>query len=135
MVECAGFQIGADPKMRSNRRHRRVMLEQCRSPRRGSGGLADACRAMEPEHTSALSNGAVSENHDDWCCVQDISHAGFFTTAREDLQPGTVLHFSDLGRAAVTALREFKAAGGTFSTLKLPADPPGMARETRSLHP
>lgn len=122
MVDCGGFQIGADPRMRSNRRHYRVMIEGCRKPRRANGASADMCQVMEPRHTSYLRHGATSENHDDWCCIQDMAYAGFFTVSAEDIEPSAVLHFSDLGRAAATALREFKAAGGTFSAFELPAD-------------
>lgn len=121
MVDCGGFQVGADPRMRSNRRNYRVMIEGCRKPRRPRDASADMCQVMEPRHTSFLRHGATSENHDDWCCIQDMAYAGFFTVFAEDIEPGVVLHFSDLGRAAATALREFKSVGGSFSTFELPA--------------
>lgn len=43
MVEMAGFQVGADPRMTANRRHYRVMAEQCPRPKPpGSSGDGDA---------------------------------------------------------------------------------------------
>lgn len=122
MVDCAGFQVGADARMRANRRHFRLMadmVEGCRKPKRTGGASWQMAVVMEPKHTSRLRNGAVSENHDDWCCIQDLAAAGVFSdgtspVGQDAVEPGVVLHLSDLGRKLATELREFKAAGGRF---------------------
>ena len=115
MVEHAGFQIGSDARMKSNRRNFRVMREQCPRPKRTNhafGGIV-----MNPEHSSVLRN-AASVNHDDWCCVQDMAAAGLFIES--DCQPGVVLRLSEYGAHVVNALREHKRVGGSYTTFKCP---------------
>ena len=113
MVDCGGFQVGSDPRMRSNRRHFRVMHEECPRPKRatrGAGGVA-----MNAEHGTRLNDGCVVANHDDWMCVQDMAAAGLFTVGADEVQPGQTLHLSSRGQDVVAALRAHKAAGGNFA--------------------
>lgn len=115
MVDCAaGFEVGLDPRMRANRRNFRVLLEGRRSPRRPSSTSWKMARTMDPKHTSFLKLGATSEDHDDWSCLQDMAAAGLFTDKADCVEPGNMLHLSDLGKRFVTELREFKASGGSF---------------------
>lgn len=125
MVECAGFEVGVDPRMRSNRRTFRMLMQTNKSPRRAGSNSWQLARAMEPQHTSFLKHGATSEGHDDWCCLQDMASAGLFTDGDDCVEPGNVLHLSDLGRRFVVALREHKAAGGQFGDFT----PPPALRE------
>ncbi|AXQ69283.1 hypothetical protein HOU02_gp442 [Caulobacter phage CcrBL9] len=121
MVDCQGFQVGYDARMRQGRQHFRVMHEQCRRPRRVNGGHDGA--VMKPEFGSRLNNGTFIENHDDWHCVQDMVHAGLMGVRRRDLilplieemEPGEVLHLTPLGQEVAGRLRAHKAAGGNFS--------------------
>jgi hypothetical protein len=50
-VDCNGFQIGLDARMRSNRRNFRVMTEQCPSPKR-IGANPGMAIVMSPEHAT-----------------------------------------------------------------------------------
>lgn len=119
VVECAGFQVGADPRMKANRRNFRVMHAQFPRPRRArQNNVAFNGMAMRPEHATRLADGTAVENHDDWCCLQDMCAAGLFTASPEDVEPGAVLHLSKEGAALAASLREHKAAGGTFSTFR-----------------
>lgn len=113
MTECAGFQVGQDGRMRSNRRHYRVMAEAPR-PRRPSHPHVGV--VMAPEHGSRLKDGTVVANHDDWCCLQDMAQEGVFTDGPDAVQPGATLHFSAKGKALADGLREHKQQGGKFAT-------------------
>lgn len=119
MVDCGGFEVGVDPRMRSNRRNFRVLMDGNRKPRRPGSSRWQMAVAMEPKHSSYLKNGATSENHDDWCCVQDMVGAGLVTG---DVEPGAVLHLSPLGQRFVVQLREFKATGGNFAEFVPPPE-------------
>ena len=124
-VENKGFQVGQDPRMKTNRRHARV-LAACPRPRRTAGGAA-LCMVMSPEHATRLKDGTQVPNHDDWMCVQDFVGEGLFAIGSE-VEPKQVLALSERGNALAAALRAHKASGGSFSTfdpanLDLPAPP------------
>ena len=121
MTDCAGFEVGLDPRMRSNRHNYRIMFPRAarRPARLGQTAAAQALAiAMKPEHTSRLSGGAVSTNHDDWSCIQDMAAAGLLTVDPSGVEPGEVLHWSDAGRALAAELRAHKAAGGNCSVFQ-----------------
>ncbi len=112
MVECGGFEIGADARMRSNRRNFRVMSKQCPRPKRPGGRSLGLI--MEVSDGSILRDGTKVPGHDDWMCLQDMAAAGFFTVGPDDIEPRAVLHLSELGAAVIAQLRAHKAADGTF---------------------
>jgi len=115
MVECAGFEIGLDCRMRSDRRNFRVMSQQCPHPKRaGNHSVSLRAVVMSPEHTSRLKTG-TTENHDDWCCVQDMAAEGLFSVGPDAIEPGVTLHLSPKGSRIVSALRVHKAKGGKFA--------------------
>lgn len=118
MVDSAGFQVGADPHMRSNRRNFRVMQQQCRRPKRARGSSPDLCVVMEEKYSTILSDGSTIIGHDDWSCIQDMAEAGFFTVGPDGVEPAETLHLSDLGRNVANALREFKSDGGKYGDFK-----------------
>jgi hypothetical protein len=127
MVECGGFQIGFDVRMRQNRRNYRVMREMCRKPKRARQGPDCGCM-WEPKYSTVLADKSVVEGHDDWSCIQDCAEAGFFTVgeqiARADrVEPGVILHLSPLGRATVEGIRAHKAAGGNFGNFRFKGTP------------
>lgn len=112
LTDCAGFQVGFDPRMRQNRRHFRVMSMECPKPRRTNNpgnGIP-----MDPKYGSRLGDGSFIEGHDDWMCVQDMAEEGFFE-GNPNPQPGVVLKLSSRGRLMADNLRRHKANGGTFS--------------------
>lgn len=118
MVECAGFQVGLDPRMRSSRRHVRVMNSECPRPKRPVSlqrSLMTAM-AMDTSHGTRLKDGRQVPGHDDWSCVQDMAEVGLFDCLSESVKPGVVINLSELGRRVVNALREHKAGGGNFAT-------------------
>ena len=121
MVECGGFQVGSDARMRSNRRNFRVM-GQCPKPSRPNG-RATLAMTMRPEHGTRLANGQVLENHDDWACLQDLANEWLFTCVANDIEPGAIVHLSERGRALCDALRAHKASGGTFGAFVPPVLP------------
>lgn len=116
LVDCAGFQVGADPRMRSNRAHFRVMRQQYPRPKRatistiGSMGVA----MDEQAHGTRLKDGTIVAKHDDWCCLQDMAHEGFFTCRPDGIEPGATIDFSRKGAKVANELREHKARGGNF---------------------
>lgn len=116
MTECKSFQVGADGRMRSNRRNFRVMAQYCPAPKRPTRTAPGI--PMQDVHGTVLNTGTQVPNHDDWCCVQDMAAEGLFTVGPEGVEPGELLHFSDKGYALVHALRRHKAEGGSFSTFK-----------------
>lgn len=115
MVDAGGFQVGSDPRMRSNRRHFRVMHQECPKPKRPTKDWALGV-VMDASHGTVLKDGSSVANHDDWMCVQDMAAEGLFTTDVDGVQPGETLHLSARGLALAAALRAHKAAGGTFAS-------------------
>lgn len=116
MVDHAGFQVGRDARMRSNRRNFRVMSEDCPFPKRTDNSVAKLAISMKPEHATILKDGSKVPSHDDWCCIQDMAALGFFKCNVEDIEPGVILSFSPLGEAIVDELRKHKREGGTYAT-------------------
>lgn len=123
MVDCHGFQVGNDPRMRSNRRNYRVMREQCYAPKRTGVPPRECGVVMAPEHGSRLNDGTVVDGHDDWSCVQDMAKAGLLLVEEgsawsladpEDIEPGVVVRLSARGMEIATALRAHKTSGGSF---------------------
>lgn len=114
MVEMAGFQVGADPRMSANRRHYRLLDEQCPRPNRPSHPVRPGM-VMRPEWATRLADGSQPDpRHDDWCCVQDFAAAGLFRVGPEKVEPGATLTFSEDGLALAAALRKHKAGGGQY---------------------
>jgi hypothetical protein len=120
-TDCAGFQVGSDARMRTNRRHFRVM-QDCLKPRRAkAGGIG---LVMDPvAHATRLNDGQTVEGHDDWNCVQDLANEGLFNLDASGVEPGITLHLSTKGQAWCAKLRSHKQAGGTYSTVNI-ADMP-----------
>jgi len=118
-VECGGFQVGFDGRMRQGRRNFRVMPQECPKPKRFDKcpRLQDA-EPMEHEHGTRLNDGTVVEGHDDWCCIQDMAMDGLFTTKLISVEPGKILHLSKIGWNIVNALRKHKAEGGSFASFQ-----------------
>lgn len=115
MTDCGGFQLGYDPRMRSTRRNLRVMLEQCKNPRR-TGGRLPAARGPGPtEAATRLQGGQEVTGHDDWSCLQDMAAVGLLDTHPDKLEPGVTVRFSPKGSAWVSALRTYKQQGGQFA--------------------
>lgn len=131
-VENAGFQVGSDPRMKTNRRHTRV-LAACPRPKRTAGFTLGV--VMEPEHATRLKDGTQIPNHDDWACLQDFVGAGLFQHGAE-VEPKKVLKLSERGLALTAALRAHKADGGSFATfdpmgLELPEPPRAPVKRVR----
>lgn len=113
IVDCAGFQVGADPRMRSNRRHFRVMHEECPRPKRF--GKTAMGVVMNAEHGTRLKDGSTVPNHDDWMCIQDMAAEGFFTVGPDEIEPGVTISLSKKGMAFAESLRRHKSNGGVFA--------------------
>lgn len=131
-VENAGFQVGQDPRMKTNRRHSRV-LQACPRPRRTAGFTLGV--VMSPEHATRLKDGTQVDGHDDWACLQDFVGEGLFEYGSE-VEPKKVLRLSERGLALTAALRAHKANGGSYSDftaegLELPEAP---ARPVKRVH-
>lgn len=109
-VDHGGFQVGVDARMKTNRRHARVLMA-CPRPKRSAP--ATMAQVMAPEHATRLRDGTVVPQHDDWACVQDFVGEGLFADGAE-VEPGAVLRLSERGLALAAALRAHKAAGGQF---------------------
>lgn len=116
MVDNAGFQVGRDARMRSNRRNFRVMSEDCPFPKRTDSNAAKLAISMRPEHATILKDGTKVPSHDDWCCIQDMAALGFFKCNADNIEPGVILNFSPLGEAIADELRKHKRDGGTYAT-------------------
>lgn len=145
MVEHEGrFQVGWDPRMRQNRRHFRIMWEQCPKPLRtkadssqDSGPIRGV--VMDSDHATRLADGSRVDKHDDWACVQDMAQAGLFLAAdgvgpltMADVEPGVILRLSERGAALCDALRAHKRTpGGRFATFR--PGPDLMVRATESV--
>lgn len=119
MVDCGGFQIGLDARMKTNRRNFRVFQERCPTPKRP--WPKQMAISMRPEHATRLKDGAQIDSHDDWACLQDMAAAGFFNEFPKDINVGTTVTFSDKGRTIVNALRAHKANGGQFAQFEVAA--------------
>ena len=115
-----GFQVGYDPRMTHNRRNFRVMIEQCRHPKR-SGSTNLVGPVMEERYSTRINEGGKSvmvRGHDDWASVQDAAAAGLFTVDADGVEPGAYLKFSALGEKVVEALSKHKRDGASFATFK-----------------
>lgn len=114
MTDCAGFEMGSDPRMRANRRNTRVMAAVPRPKR-----VRNASAAMHPGGPSiagtCLKDGQTVAGHDDWNCVEDMARVGLFNLGPLGLAPGKVLKLSRLGQAVVARLRAHKQGGGQFA--------------------
>jgi hypothetical protein len=121
MVDCAGFQVGHDGRMKTNRRHFRVMSSECPQPKRPGRSTSAMAVVMRPEHATKIKDGTVIDGHDDWMCVQDMAAEGLFTVGPDDVEPGVVLHFSERGKDIAAALRQHKADGKNFASFEAPA--------------
>jgi hypothetical protein len=117
MVECGGFQVGYDYRMKTNRRHSRVMQE-CPFPKRPTRSIGRGV-VMKPENATKLSDGQIVEDHDDWCCVQDMADYGFFNLQPDDIDPGVTLLFSPYGQNVALELRKHKLNGGSFGDFNI----------------
>ncbi len=119
MVDCGGFQVGCDARMRQGRRHYRVMREMCMNPKRISG-RSSAATVMDLKYSTVLKDGTMVQGHDDWHCVQDMANAGWLHVdgyaSADAVEPGAILHLTALGRTVADQLRAHKAAGGTFAS-------------------
>jgi hypothetical protein len=119
-TDCVGFQVGNDPRMRSNRRNFRVM-QACMKPRRAQcGGVGIV---MDLAHSSRLADGDVVSGHDDWNCLQDMANEGLFNLDASGVEPGITLHLSAKGQAWCASLRAHKQAGGTYSNVNVSTMP------------
>jgi hypothetical protein len=120
MTDLAGFQVGADPRMKSNRRNFRVMSQQCAKPKRASNQGCAMALVMEPQHATKLNDGQQIPNHDDWACVQDMAAEGLFVQAPHEVEPRVILQFSEKGNKIANALREFRRGGGKMADFRWP---------------
>lgn len=118
MVECSGFQVGRDARMKSNRRNFRVMGQECPKPKRPGDNVSMFAQPMEREHATKLNNGQQVANHDDWFCVQDMAAEGLFNQAPDDIQPGVVLSLSAKGVQTVNLLRDHQRNGGQLAQFR-----------------
>jgi hypothetical protein len=113
MVECGGFQIGFDGRMRQCRHNFRVMREECNNPKRPRRcGIGIP---MEPKYSTILADGSVVDGHDDWHCIQDMVENGLLSG---ECQPGETLHLTELGKSFVAQLRDHKRKGGTYKNFR-----------------
>lgn len=122
LVDCGGFQVGLDARMRQNRRNFRVMMKECPRPKRtGLAGMSQSgAIPMDPEHGTRLQDGTVLEWSDDWSCVQDMAAAGYFTCGPDAVEPKVILHLSEKGQAICARLRQHKANGGNWRNFQAP---------------
>lgn len=108
-IECKltddnGYSVRFDARMRQNRRHFRIL------PGGGLHGIP-----MPVGEGSRLADGTFLRGHDDWNCIQDMLHLGWFEGTDEDWDAGMKLKLTPIGVAATAALRNHKMSGGTFS--------------------
>lgn len=128
MVDCGGFEVGLDARMRSNRRNYQVMAQQNPAPRRpGNANPGRHAVVMRVEHGTRLNNQQTVENHDDWSCIQDMAAAGLLNKTVDKVEPRAKLAFSSMGRAISSALRDHKTHGGRYANFK----PPQIEVQTR----
>ncbi len=112
MVEYGECQVDLDPRMRTNRKHYRLLAER-KHLARHVGTKWRLAQAMRPEHGSRISGGRVVTNHDDWDCVEDLIAAGLLMAKSPHNRP--TLYLTPLGDRVAAALREHKRRGGTWS--------------------
>ena len=69
MVEMAGFQVGADPRMTANRRHYRVLAEQCPRPNIGCATTLPRCHhtMCRPYHRPRVGMPRLSTHTPNMC--------------------------------------------------------------------
>jgi hypothetical protein len=130
MVECGGFQVGADVRMKAGRRNFRVMAQGCSKPKRSGFKNSAFASVMELSQSTKLNNGQVVTGHDDWSCIQDMAAEGLFQQGPEDVEPGVVLTLSEKGNLIVNALREFKRNKGQYGQFRWPDVPAVTATAT-----
>lgn len=118
MMDCGGFEIGLDARMKTNRRNFRVFQEQCPTPKRP--WPKQMAISMRPEHATRLKDGTQIDSHDDWACLQDMAASGFFNEPPGDIDVGATVTLSDKGRTIVNALRAHKSNGGHFANFLSP---------------
>lgn len=122
MVDCGGFQVGLDARMRHHRRHYRVMSELCKRPMR-AGGNRSMPIVMDPEkHRTRLNDGSEVAKHDDWSCIQDMAAEGLFTVPADEIEPGVVLRLSPLGQKVAQWVRAQKMAEVSFGQMRAHRD-------------
>lgn len=119
VVDCQGFHVGYDPRMRTMRRNYRLLLDQGNA-KRATKTVASAFNPrpiLGTEYPTRLKGGVLLERHDDWDCVIDMIAAGIFTFQDVDEDPplGKTLVFSKKGRTIANELRDHKARGGKFA--------------------
>lgn len=120
MMECGGFQVGYDARMRQGRRNYRVMQEECRRPSRPTSGGHGV--VMEAKYSTVLKDGSVEVGHDDWSCVQDMVVAGLMGIKEGDkivtdvtlMEPSAVLHLTEEGQRLSNQVRAHKRGGGSW---------------------
>lgn len=120
MVDCAGFQVGTDARMKTGRRNWRVMAEGCASPKRAGRATNALSMVMTEEQSTKLNNGQRVSGHDDWSCVQDMAAEGLFAQAPDAIEPGVILAFSPKGVEIANGLREFKRNKGQSAQFRWP---------------
>jgi hypothetical protein len=114
IVDCGGFQVGADAHMRAGRRNYRVMAQECAHPKRTGKSTSSLAVVMELAYSTKLNDGQVLSGHDDWSCIQDMAAEGLFAQGPDAVEPGVVLTLSAKGNLVANALREFKRNKGAF---------------------
>lgn len=119
MTDCGGFEMGLDPRMRSNRRNYRVMNEVPLPKRTRKASTRHYGAPLGPGDGSVLSDGQCVTGHDDWNCLEDMASVGFFNIGILGLAPGKVLKFSPLGLAVSSRLRQHKQDGGNFAEFSI----------------
>lgn len=105
LVDGGGYSVRFDPRMRQNRRHFRHL----------SGNKQNGV-PMDVNAGSRLADGTFIKGHDDWQCVQDMLHIGWFKGTDGDWDAGMPLKLTPLGVVAAAAVREHKMSGGNFAT-------------------
>lgn len=116
MVECGGFQVGLDGRMRTNEDHYDILYDFCRRPKRPTYVSSNSAIIMKIEHGTRINGGTIIEDHDDWMCLMDIAAEGLLDLSPSDIVPGVFVHLSAFGEEAVAALRQHKARGGSFGS-------------------
>lgn len=123
LLDCGGFQVGLDARMRQGRRNFRVMDEQCPVPKRPT--RTSGAMVMDPKYGTRLNDGTYVPRHDDWHCVQDMAHEGLLLAKNsngrwnlatvEDIEPGVDLRLSDAGYEVLFGLIRHKHQGGNYA--------------------
>lgn len=117
-VECGGFEVGYDARMRHNANNFAFMNMKNPEPKRQNRPTMQG-PVMDERYATRLNDGTIAPDaHDDWMCVVDMASAGLFTVSSEDVQPGAILSLSDKGFSLCSSLRKHKAQGGQFANFK-----------------